>query len=191
MRTPSIAPAPAGRSLRLHVLLATLSLLLALAGVATTHAATVSERMKEMHCTSRPKQVEGTMLYKCETGSGTSYFSADGVSSGAPAGRSAPGNGAVAVPAPRGGNSAFPRVDAETQKGRDDVRRRVLQDELAAEEKLLTEARGAFADGAPPPLPEERTNADKYRERLARLRQSITLHERNVEALKKEIGGLR
>ncbi len=82
-------------------------------------------------------------------------------------------------------------MDADTQKGRDDVRRRVLQDELAAEEKLLAEARTAFADGAPPPLPEERANADKYRDRIARLRQAVVLHERNVDALKKELAGLK
>ncbi len=81
----------------------------------------------------------------------------------------------------------FPRVDTATQKGRDDVRRKVLADELASEEKLLGEARVAYADGAPTPLPEEKTDAEKYRQRIARLRQSVGLHEKNVEALKKEI----
>jgi hypothetical protein len=83
--------------------------------------------------------------------------------------------------------SGFPRVDADTQKGRDDVRRKVLADELAAEEKLLAEARAAYADGAPTPLPEERADAEKYRQRIARLRAAIGLHEKNVEALKKEL----
>ena len=82
-------------------------------------------------------------------------------------------------------------MDPQTQKGRDDVRRRVLQDELAAEEKLLAQSRTEYADGAPPPLAEERASSDKYRERIARLRQAVTLHERNVEALRKEIAGLR
>src|SRR3970040_368904 len=35
----------------------------------------------------------------------------------------------------------FPRVDGETQKRRDDTRRKILEDELAAEQKLLEEAR--------------------------------------------------
>jgi hypothetical protein len=137
----------------------------------------------------RPKQVEGAM-YKCETSSGaSSYFNVPELTG--PATAPAPKGGAVAVPAPRAPTAGFPRVDADTQRGRDDVRRRVLQDELAAEEKLLAEARTAHADGAPPPLPEERSNAEKYRERIARLRQAVLLHERNVEALKKEIAGLR
>jgi hypothetical protein len=93
----------------------------------------------------------------------------------------------VAVPSPAG----FPKVDPATQKSRDDVRRKVLGDELATEERLLTEARAAYADGAPPALPEERANVDKYRERIARLRQAVGVHEKNVEALKKELASTR
>ena len=71
------------------------------------------------------------------------------------------------------------------------MRRKVLGDELATEEKLLAEARGAYSDGAPTPLPEERANVDKYRERIARLRQAVGVHEKNVEALKKELASTR
>lgn len=96
-----------------------------------------------------------------------------------------PGAASRSAPTPAG----FPRVDTETQKNRDDMRRKVLADELAAEEKLLADARSRFANGAPVPLPEEQANAEKYRERIAQLRQSVQLHERNIEALKKELGG--
>jgi len=156
-------------------------------------AATLAERVKEMQCTSRPQQVAGTGLYKCQTGSTTAFFSVEGATGAAAAGSTPPrgSSGTTPVPAPPRATNGFPRVDPETQKGRDDVRRRVLGDELAAEEKLLVEARTAYADGAPPPLPEERNSADKYRERIGRLRQSVVLHERNVEALRKEIAGLR
>lgn len=95
--------------------------------------------------------------------------------------------GSKSAPAP----ANFPKVDAETQRGRDDLRRKVLTDELTAEEKLLADARAAYANGAPTPLPEERTNAAMYQERIARLRQSVLLHERNVEALRKELGNAR
>ena len=87
--------------------------------------------------------------------------------------------------------SSFPRVDAETQKSRDDKRRKVLDDELASEEKMLDEAREAYDNGAPPPLPSEKSDAEKYRQRIARLRQTVQLHERNVEALRKEIATVR
>ena len=82
----------------------------------------------------------------------------------------------------------FPRVDAATQKGRDELRRKVLQDELATEEKLLLESRSAYANGAPPALADEQKEPQRYADRIARLRQSVQLHERNVEALRRELG---
>ena len=82
-------------------------------------------------------------------------------------------------------------MEPATQKSRDDVRRKVLADELAAEQKLLAESRAAYADGAPAPLPEERADAEKYRARIARLRQSVAVHEKNIEALKKELGAIK
>jgi hypothetical protein len=99
------------------------------------------------------------------------------------------GNGTVARTSPT--PAGFPRVDPDTQKGRDDVRRKVLADELAAEEKLLTETRVLYADGAPAPLPEEKADAERYRVRIARLRQMVNVHERNVEALKKELAAIK
>lgn len=99
------------------------------------------------------------------------------------------GNGVASrsTPSPAG----FPRVDADTQKNRDEVRRKVLNDELAVEEKLLAETRMQYADGGPVPLPEERADAEKYRTRIARLRQAVTVHERNVDALKKELATVK
>jgi len=100
--------------------------------------------------------------------------------------RAAPGGNAAAArktPTPAG----FPKVDGETQKVRDDMRKKVLSDELATEQKLLAEARAAYAEGAPAPLPEEKVDAEKYRVRIGKLRQTVTVHERNVEALRKEL----
>ena len=97
------------------------------------------------------------------------------------------GSSSKSTPTPAG----FPKVDADTQRSRDDMRRRVLTDELAAEEKLLVEARTTYNNGAPTPAPEEQSNAAKYQERIGRLRQSVQLHERNIEALKKELGNTR
>jgi hypothetical protein len=87
--------------------------------------------------------------------------------------------------------STFPRVEPETQKSRDEKRRKVLDDELASEQKLLGEAREAYDNGAPPPLPGEKADAEKYRQRIARLRQTVEVHQRNVEALRKEIATIR
>jgi hypothetical protein len=158
-----------------------------------SEAVTLAEKARESGCVSKPTPVQET-LYRCSTESGAfSYFNVPGNSGefrGSPSGNSAGSNNrgkAASTPTPAG----FPKVDAETQKGRDDMRRKVLADELAAEEKLLVEARTTYASGAPVPLPEEQANAGKYRERIERLRQSVQLHERNIEALKKELGNTR
>jgi hypothetical protein len=85
----------------------------------------------------------------------------------------------------------FPKVDADTQRGRDSVRRKVLTDELETEEKLLDEARTSYGDGAPTPLPDEQKDAQKYATRLSKLRQAVSLHEKNIEALRKELAALK
>ena len=64
----------------------------------------------------------------------------------------------------------------------------MLQDELATEEKLLLESRSAYANGAPPALADEQKDPQRYADRIAKLRQSVQLHERNVEALRRELG---
>jgi hypothetical protein len=145
-------------------------------------AATLAARAKESGCTGRPTRVEGS-TYKCVTQSGyTAYFNVPGAS----------GEGDGGSPA-RGASSpsGFPKVDATTQKGRDDIRRKVLNEELAAEQKLLDEARVAYGNGAPPPTADEQNVPQKYAERVARLRQAVSLHEKNIEALKKELAARR
>ena len=87
--------------------------------------------------------------------------------------------------------AGFPKVDADTQRARDALRRKVLSDELDTEEKLLVEARAAYGDGAPSPLPDEQKDAQKYANRLAKLRQTVSLHEKNIEALRKELAALK
>jgi hypothetical protein len=153
----------------------------ALACAPAAMGATVSEKARESGCVNKPIVISGTM-YRCLTESGAySYFNVPGAAIADPQDNSAKKN--VAVPTPPG----FPKVDPATQKGRDDVRRKVLGDELTTEEKLLTEARTAYADGAPAALPDERANVEKYRDRVAKLKQSIAVHEKNIEALKKEL----
>ena len=148
-------------------------------------AATVSEKAKESGCVNKPVVISGTM-YRCLTQSAAySYFNVPGAVVADPQDSGARKNGTTPSPA------GFPKIDSATQKGRDDLRRKVLGDELATEEKLLADARIAYADGAPAALAEERANVEKYRERIAKLRQSVSVHEKNVEALKKELASNR
>jgi hypothetical protein len=149
-------------------------------------AATLAEKARESGCSGKPVPISSG-LYKCVTGSGNdAFFNLEGMGGGAPAPNRTARSSDKPVSPP-----GFPRVDAETQKGRDELRRKVLNDELSAEERFLAEARTAFGNGAPAPLPEEQADAEKYRQRISRLRSAVQLHERNIEALKKELGAVR
>lgn len=86
---------------------------------------------------------------------------------------------------------SFPRVDAETQKRRDDVRHKILEDEMASERKLLDEARKAEAEGEAVRLGDERNNYQKYLDRVQKLKDEVGLHEKNIAALQKEIASLK
>lgn len=87
--------------------------------------------------------------------------------------------------------SGFPKVDSNTQRSRDSVRRRILSDELAAEEKLLAEAQSSYKNGNPDLLPGEQASTPKFQERVTRLRQTVTLHEKNIVALKQELAAIK
>lgn len=97
---------------------------------------------------------------------------------------------AARVPQHRQPAADFPRVDEETQKSRDGDRRRILEQELAAEREQLQAARKALVEGEATRLGDER-NYQKYLERVQRLRDDVALHERNVDALQKELSNLK
>jgi hypothetical protein len=94
-------------------------------------------------------------------------------------------NGSASTPAD------FPRVDANTQKSRDDIRRKILNEELAAEGKLLIESQTVYKNGNPDLLPGELPKSAKYEERVGKLKQSVNLHEKNILALKQELSALK
>lgn len=94
---------------------------------------------------------------------------------------------ASAQPAPPGG---LPNVDPSTQKRRDESRRKILEDELAVEEKALAQARKDLADGEATRLGDER-NFQRYLDRVQGLKDRVSQHERNIGALKRELSNLR
>ena len=85
----------------------------------------------------------------------------------------------------------FPKVDSQTQKKRDQSRRQILDDELESEEKSLSLARKALAEGESVKLSATDKNHQKYIERLQGLKETVSLHEKNVGALKKEIAATK
>jgi predicted transcriptional regulator len=84
----------------------------------------------------------------------------------------------------------FPKVDADTQKGRDSKRRQVLEDELAQEMKQLDEAKKALAEAEATRLGDER-NYQKFLDRVQPFKDVVADHKKNIDALKEEIAGLR
>jgi len=91
----------------------------------------------------------------------------------------------------------FPKVDGATQKGRDDTRRKILQDELSTEEKLLEEARQNLKEGVENPEvyrgQDGKTyrNVAKYEEKIKALNDQVDLHRKNIEALNTELSKLK
>lgn len=86
--------------------------------------------------------------------------------------------------------AGFPSVDSETQRRRDDTRRKVLEDELTAEQRLLDEAKKTLAEQEAVRLGNER-NYQKYLDRVQPYKDNVALHEKNIEALQKEISNLK
>jgi hypothetical protein len=84
----------------------------------------------------------------------------------------------------------FPRIDAGTQKRRDDIRRQVLQDEIAAERRNADEARRQLALGERV-QPGERATDSTYLNRVKKLRETLDQHEQNVAAIQRELANLK
>lgn len=84
---------------------------------------------------------------------------------------------------------AFPKVDDNTQKARDTDRRRILESELAAEQKNLEQAKKDLAEQEAVRSGDER-NYQRVLDRLQPFKDKVALHERNIEAIRKEIANL-
>ncbi len=105
------------------------------------------------------------------------------------------------VPPARSSSAAspedFPRVDGEMQRERDDKRRKILQDELKTEEKLLAEAKQDLQEGEENPEvfkgKDGKTyrNVAKYQEKIKTLNDRVEMHQRNIEALNTELSKLK
>ena len=93
-------------------------------------------------------------------------------------------------------SEGFPKVNGETQRGRDDTRRKILQDELDAEQKLLETATQNLNEAESNPEvfrgQDGKTyrNVAKYDEKVKPLQEEVDLHTKNVEALKTELSKL-
>jgi len=114
------------------------------------------------------------------------------------------------LPLPTPANATVAAVDPNTQRSRDDMRRRILEDELRQEERTLQEARDRLREEQQNPTliaavrvaqqaqeptaaqqAEMRAAIERASGRIRGLQASLAEHEKNVEALKKELGALK
>ncbi len=91
---------------------------------------------------------------------------------------------------PESGRDGFPKVDGQTQKKRDDARQRILEKELADEQQQLEAARQKLAEEEAIRTGNER-NYQRYLDRVQPFRDAVANHERNIEAIKREISNLK
>jgi hypothetical protein len=97
-----------------------------------------------------------------------------------------PARSAAANPSPAG----FPKVDPATQKNRDGARRRILEEELSGEEKALAQAKTELTEQESVRTGGEK-NYQRVLDRLQKYKDEVELHEKNVEALKKELSNAK
>jgi Domain of unknown function (DUF4124) len=96
-----------------------------------------------------------------------------------------------------GDRSSDLRVNRETQTRRDDTRRKILEDELADEQKALDAARVKLKEGQDNPevyhtaSGQTFRNVAKYDAKVNALQEDVSAHEKNVEALKTELSNLK
>jgi hypothetical protein len=103
----------------------------------------------------------------------------------ATAGKASPAR-ASSTPTP----ANFPRVDAQTQNSRDNDRRRILENELGNEQRLLEQARKELAAQESTRLGDER-NYQRLLDRLEPFKKKVKLHEDNVANLRREMANMR
>ncbi len=130
-------------------------------------------------------------IYKCVDANGGTLISNSRVDKNCKAIVSGPENavpgprpkasGAAANPTPAG----FPKVQEDTQKARDNDRRHILEQELAGEQRSLDQAKKELAEQQALPAP---ANAP---DRIAPYRDRVGQHERNIQAIQKELSNLR
>ena len=107
-------------------------------------------------------------------------------STSAPASAATGKPAAAKTPTPAG----FPKVEEGAQKSRDNDRRRILEGELAAEQKNLEQAKQEMAEQEAVRLGGER-NYQRVIDRVQPFKDKVALHERNIEAIQSELSRLR
>ena len=88
-----------------------------------------------------------------------------------------------------GEGATFPRESSDQRASAKDRQREILQKELATEQEALARARQELAQAESVRMGDERNYA-KVLERLQPLKDSVETHEKNIQALQRELGNL-
>ena len=84
----------------------------------------------------------------------------------------------------------FPKVDGDTQRQRDAERRKILDQEMANEQKLLDQARRELSEQESQRFGSER-NYQRVLDRLEPYKKKVKLHEDNIASLRRELTSTR
>lgn len=85
----------------------------------------------------------------------------------------------------------FPRVDSATQKARDTDRKRILEEELQAQQARLAELSKAYNNGEPERQGDEARNYQKYLDRVARMKNDLARVQGDIASVKSELEKIR
>ena len=138
-----------------------------------------------------PMSAMAQTIYKCVDANGSTTYASARIDKNCKAISTGPENSLPALPKPRAASGAaanpspagFPRVGEDTQKARDGDRRHILEQELAGEQRSLEQAKKELA--------EQEAAKGGPSDRTAPYRDRVGQHERNIQAIQKELGNLR
>jgi hypothetical protein len=106
-----------------------------------------------------------------------------------PGASAASGAAGAATPGAAGARASDARVEPGVQRARDSDRRRILEDELRAEEDKLAALKRDYKDGQPERQGDER-NYQRYLDRVDGMKAAIARKESDIAAIRREIGKL-
>ena len=91
---------------------------------------------------------------------------------------------------PPGARSSFPRETPQAKASAKERQRDVLESELASEQQLLAQAQKQLAEQEAVRYGDEKNYA-RVLERLQPYKDNVDLHQKNIDALKRELSNIR
>jgi len=136
-----------------------------------------------------PAQAQRTEIFKCVDASGRASYTNDKRETSGKTCEVVTTQINVAPPAKPAPKAGFPRESASERVGASARQRDILERELAAEQDDLARARQALAEQEAVRSGDERNYA-RVLERLQPFKDRIETHEKNIEALRRELSSL-